>query len=82
MKYKDSDGNECTLLQLVRREPEWAANNIRRLENNLIEANMIINAVGMALDGEEVSDFELSYPVVRKAQDFEQMLYGNPSKEM
>ena len=34
-----------------------------------IEAEMIINAIGEALDGEEPSDFELSYPIVRKAFD-------------
>jgi len=34
-----------------------------------IESEMIINAIGEALDGEEVSDFELSYPIVRRASD-------------
>ena len=34
-----------------------------------IEAEMIINAIGSALEGEEPSDFELSYPIVRKAWD-------------
>ena len=32
-----------------------------------IEAEMIINAIGNALDGEKPSDFELSFPIVRKA---------------
>ena len=31
-----------------------------------IESEMIINAIGMALDGEEPSDFELSFPIIRK----------------
>ena len=34
-----------------------------------IEAEMVLNAVAMALDGEEPSDFELSIPIVRKAWD-------------
>lgn len=34
-----------------------------------IQAEMIINAIGDALDGEEPSDFELSFPIVRKAWD-------------
>jgi len=34
-----------------------------------IEAEMVLNAVGSALDGEEPSDFELSFPIVRKAWD-------------
>ena len=25
-KYYDSDGNECNILELVKKEPEWAAN--------------------------------------------------------
>ena len=43
-----------------------------------IEAEMIINAIGEALDGEEQSDFELSYPIVRKAFD----LYVTLNKEI
>jgi len=38
-----------------------------------IEAEMIINAIGEALDGEELSDFELSFPIVRKAFDMYQL---------
>ena len=29
MKYHDSEGNECTLYQLVRREPDWAESRVR-----------------------------------------------------
>ena len=42
-------------------------------EARWIESEMIINAIGEALDGEEPSDFEMSYPIVRKAHD----LYNN-----
>ena len=38
-------------------------------ESKWIEAEMILKAVARALDGEEPSDFELSFPVVRKAWD-------------
>lgn len=71
MDYHDSDGNRCSLSQLVRREPEWAANRIRQIENQWIKAEMILNAVGCALDGEMnmISDFEESFPIVRKAMD-------------
>jgi len=27
--YHDLDGNECNILQLVKRDPEWAANRIQ-----------------------------------------------------
>ncbi len=30
--YHDSDGNECSILQMVRREPDWAANRIQEGE--------------------------------------------------
>lgn len=32
MAYRDSDGNECSLFVLCKREPEWAANVIERLK--------------------------------------------------
>ncbi len=38
-------------------------------ESRWIQAEMIINAIGEALDGEEPSDFEMSFPIVRKAWD-------------
>ena len=38
-------------------------------ESKWIEAEMILMAVAMALDGNEPSDFELSFPIVRKAWD-------------
>ena len=41
----------------------------RHYENAWILSETILNAVGMALDGEKVSDFEESFPIVRKAQD-------------
>jgi hypothetical protein len=33
--YQDSDGNNCNILDLVRREPEWAANVIQYYEKAL-----------------------------------------------
>jgi len=34
-KYTDSDGNECSIWQIVRREPEWAAYRIQAGEEAL-----------------------------------------------
>ena len=45
------------------------SNYQRGLESEILELDMILNAVGMALDGQEPSDFELSFPIVRKAWD-------------
>jgi hypothetical protein len=36
--YKDIDGNPCTLLQLIRKEPKWAENIIKQLRSDLEEA--------------------------------------------
>ena len=41
----------------------------REMENRWIQAEMIISAISGALDGEEPSDFELSFLIVRKAWD-------------
>ena len=30
--YYDSDDNECSILQMVKREPEWAANRVQEGE--------------------------------------------------
>ena len=40
------------------------------------EAEMILDAIGAALDGEEPSDFELSFPLVRKAYDLYQLYHA------
>ena len=34
-KYKDIDGNECNILEAVKRSPEWAANIIQYYEYKL-----------------------------------------------
>ena len=33
--YHNSDGNECNILQLVKSEPEWAANVIQHSEKQI-----------------------------------------------
>lgn len=38
-RYKDSNGNQCDILQMVSREPEWAAN---RLQAGEILAQIVI----------------------------------------
>lgn len=40
--YSDSDGNECTLRQLIKREPEWAYSRIVALEGLLKETLPIV----------------------------------------
>ena len=65
--------NECIKTECFHHE-NWInkqrIHRIRELENQWIEVSMILNAVGEALDGEKVSDFDESYPIVRKALRF------------
>ena len=42
---------------------------IRQLENEYILLGSLLEAVEMILDGNEPSDFMLSFPLVRKAWD-------------
>jgi hypothetical protein len=39
--YKDSEGNDCTILQMVKREPEWAANRMQAGEDAIDELKRI-----------------------------------------
>ena len=39
--YHDSEGNECTIFQAVRREPEWAAVRIQEGEKAIDELKCI-----------------------------------------
>ena len=44
MKYQDADGNPCTLDQLCKRDPAWAANHIRHLDESgrgILEAGRV-----------------------------------------
>jgi len=38
--FHDVDGNECTLLQLINRDPEWAQSRIQYLEEKLSQLNV------------------------------------------
>jgi hypothetical protein len=40
--YHDSDGNECSIWQMVRREPEWAANRIQEGEKAIEHHSRLI----------------------------------------
>jgi len=31
--YQDSEGNNCTIWQMIQREPDWAANRLQEGEN-------------------------------------------------
>lgn len=37
MTYYDSEGNQCTLVQMMKREPEWLLNRFHFMEEKLKE---------------------------------------------
>ena len=40
-KYHDSDGNECSIWQVVKREPEWASVRIQEGEKAIEELRIL-----------------------------------------
>jgi hypothetical protein len=61
--YHDSDGEKCNILQMLKREPEWAANMLQRGEiameviEKLIKLNPMRNDFDMYLF--ELCEFSL-----------------------
>jgi hypothetical protein len=49
--YKDSEGNDCNILQMVKREPEWAANRIQVGEDAIEELRQIKAALAQPDNG-------------------------------
>ena len=37
--YKDSDGNDCTILHMVKHEPSWEANRFQLMEDFIEKAH-------------------------------------------
>lgn len=53
--YHDSEGNECSVWQMVKREPDWAANRIQEGEKAIgrvreLEAAMVIAKEAMRIN--------------------------------
>ena len=51
----------------------------RELENALIQSNAMLEAIENILDGKEVSDFMLSFSIVRRVDD---LMYGTINREL
>jgi len=43
--YQDMEGNRCTLLQMIRREPEWAANRLQNGEDAIERVKLLEKAI-------------------------------------
>ena len=48
---------------------ESDSQKIRRLESEVTMLNAILENIELAMDGHKVSDFALSFPLVRRAAD-------------
>lgn len=47
--YQDSEGNECSIYHMVRREPDWAANRVQEGEKALEREAKLRDAANVAL---------------------------------
>ena len=45
-KYHDSDGNECSIFQVVRLEPDWAASRIQEGEKAIEREKELLAKIG------------------------------------
>lgn len=75
-KYYDSDGNECSIHQMVQREPEWAVSVIQEYEQVV---NMMADALRFYLADDERSvegcvlesvEFRPAYSALKYAKPF------------
>ena len=49
-KYHDSEGNECSIFQVVRLEPEWAASVIQNYEKTTAQKQKRIEELEGAIE--------------------------------
>lgn len=47
--YQDSSGNDCSIMQMVKREPDWAACRIQEGEKAIEQMAKIRDAANVAL---------------------------------
>ena len=60
--YHDSDGKECSIWQMVRHEPEWAANRIQEGEKAIVELDALRKSKSCPL----YVDYEKSCEALKK----------------
>ena len=52
----------------------WECENCIKLESALVFSDMILEQIQRVVDGEEVSDFALSFPLIRDVADMKMMI--------
>ena len=78
-KYRDSDGDECNILQMLNREPEWAANVMQELErrNQYLTAEVERLREGIAQEVAWLSDKILTSYCVSSLHNLRALLDKN-----
>ena len=59
--YQDLSGNECNIMQMIKREPEWAANILQQGEIAIAELRALKERASQqkdSADGEECPTYE------------------------
>lgn len=56
--YQDSDGNDCSIMQMVRREPEWAANRVQAGEAAIVKLDEVMEEIHRLRSLEDSYDTE------------------------
>ena len=81
--YHDSEGNECSIFQVVRREPDWAASRIQEGEKaikELADAKRYAESLALSLWAkhymQESPDFELCDSVAGVISQIDNMTTG------
>ena len=54
-RYADSDGNKLNILQMVKREPEWAATRIQEGEKAIFSLEYLSGLVSRLNDNDKIS---------------------------
>ena len=76
-KYFDIDGNECNILQMVHRSPEWAANRVQAGQKGLDE---LAGAVSVC-KASGVGELETSNVILRVDKPIPELTQYVSSKE-
>lgn len=63
-RYQDSNGNQCDILQMVSREPEWAANRLQEGEKAIEEVGLLKQGMWQMKDA-EIARWKYSYENMR-----------------
>lgn len=72
--YQDSQGNECSISQMVKREPEWAANRVQEgekaIERMVLAKSLLEEAKRLLIEYEDESQLFHHRQYLKQLRDF------------